>query len=374
MGKVFVSYSSKDSDFVSRLAADLRAAGLEVYWDFTISKPGDTWETRITTTLSHCEYLLVVLTPDSIDSRWVQREYLKADEKKITTIPILYKDCETPLTLQNLQRIDARAGRYPACLPVILRALGVEAGQEAVVVPHAPALEVGGIHFVKIPAGKFIMGSRPDNALADDAEKPQHTIELPEYHIARCPVTNAQYARIVGKSFTLPEDRQDHPVVSVSWRDAQAFVTLLNKKFHAKLPENTGFSLPTEAQWEKAARGENANEWPWGNAFSETRCNSSEDGVTGTRPVGTYSPWGDSPYGAADMVGNVWEWTHTLLQKYPYKHDDGREEEDVPGNRVLRGGCFSSSRSSTRCAFRYSFSPDVQNSYIGFRVCIVPVP
>ena len=77
-------------------------------------------------------------------------------------------------------------------------------------------------------------------------------------------------------------------------------------------------------------RGPSAYEWPWGNEFDESQCDLDERGRWGTTPVGAYSPQGDSPYGCADMAGNVWEWTHTLFMPYPYRADDGREDERVP--------------------------------------------
>ncbi len=130
--------------------------------------------------------------------------------------------------------------------------------------------------------------------------------------------------------------------------------------------------LPSEAEWEKAARGEYGNELPWGNEFDFNKCNSAERMKGGTTPVGTYSPQGDSPYNVSDMAGNVWEWCHSLYQPYPYKTDDGREDESASGRRVLRGGSFSNSQWFARCAYRSDDDPDIRSDALGFRVVVSP--
>ena len=201
----------------------------------------------------------------------------------------------------------------------------------------------GGIEFVRVPKGKFVMGSKDDNQLADYDEKPQHIVEIPyDYWLARYPVTNDQFATFVeatkyvttaekeggwspkeseyvkGLDWQHPlgsksglKDKGDHPVVQVSWHDGVEYAQWLNQKLRAEIG-NLEIRLPTEAEWEKAARGEYGNEWPWGNELGPARCNSAEGGTGDTTPVGAYSPQGDSPYGVADMAGNVWEWCHSL--------------------------------------------------------------
>ncbi|HLF27884.1 MAG TPA: SUMF1/EgtB/PvdO family nonheme iron enzyme [Anaerolineae bacterium] len=265
----------------------------------------------------------------------------------------------------------------------------------------------GGIEFVRVPAGKFVMGSKDDNRLAFDAEKPQYTVEIPyDYWIARYPVTNAQFAAFVeatqyvttaekeggwsGKDFEKGydwkhplgpqsdwQDKSDHPVVQISWYDAAEYCKWLNERLQKETGTPLGVSeleirLPTEAEWEKAARGEYGNEWPWGNEFDAARCNSVEGGKRETTPVGLYSPQGDSPYGAADMAGNVWEWCHSLFKPYPYAADDGREDESASGPRVLRGGAWISSGGLARCASRLDFHPDYRFVNFGFRVVVSP--
>ena len=131
--------------------------------------------------------------------------------------------------------------------------------------------------------------------------------------------------------------------------------------------------LPAEAEWEKAARGAYGNEWPWGNEFDPNKCSSAEGRKGGTTPVGAYSSvGGDSPYLCADMVGNVWEWTHTLLNQYPYDAKDGREDEASRGRRILRGGSFYYDRDRSRCAYRLNNIPDDRNNSFGFRLVVSP--
>ena len=245
--------------------------------------------------------------------------------------------------------------------------------------PSIPGVEIfAGIKFVRIPPGKFLMGSRDDNPLALETEKPQHTVEIPKtYWLGRFPVTNEQYAIYLegsGNKHDWVKDwkkRLDHPVENISWKDAMAFCDWLNNIFGEELPSGYAFRLPTEAEWEKAARGEFGFEWPWGNEFDANNRISSEGGKDGTTPVGAYSRQGDSPFGCADLVGNVWEWTHSLWKPYRYEANDGREDPKSVDNRVLRGGSFLSYRRLARCAYRDGFRPGDRDGYLGFRVGVL---
>jgi formylglycine-generating enzyme required for sulfatase activity len=247
---------------------------------------------------------------------------------------------------------------------------------------HRPAVpdrtgmqEEGGLKFMQVSDGKFLMGSRYDNKLADSYEKPQHIVELKDYWIGQFLVTNEQYAIFV-EATSQKHDRVkdwkkklDHPIVNVSWNDAQAYCRWLNETQSTGLLKDYVFRLPTEAEWEKAARGEFGFEWPWGNEFDKNKCNSSEGRRGGTTAVGAYSPAGDSPYGAADMVGNVFEWTQSLFKGYPY-FEDSCEDIKAKGMRVVRGGSWFNEKLNARCAYRSGLSSDDHNSGLGFRVVI----
>jgi formylglycine-generating enzyme required for sulfatase activity len=241
---------------------------------------------------------------------------------------------------------------------------------------------------ILIPAGEFLMGSDPEkdpHATAD--EQPQHTFYLPDYAVARTPVTNAQYAAFLQatgydppahwkilfwKKRWPPRGRQEYPVVRVSWHDARAYCQWLSGAT-GKL-----YRLPNEAEWEKAARGTDGRIYPWGDEWDPQRCNTVErNGQEDTSPVAAY-PQGASPYGLLDAIGNVWEWTRSLWGRklrqpeftYPYDPSDGRENLEAASDirRVLRGVSFFNDRQVARCAARYRYSP--YNSYVsvGFRV------
>ena len=156
----------------------------------------------------------------------------------------------------------------------------------------------------------------------------------------------------------------------MNWNGAQDYCEWLNRTYLEELPQGCIFRLAAEAEWEKAARGEFGNIWPWGNEWDSKRCNSSEAGSGSTSPVGAYSPHGDSPYGAADMAGNVWEWTNSLYKPYPYDFADGREDPKDTGTRVVRGGAFNNDRRFVRVGLPHLDHPGGLGSPQGLRVVV----
>ena len=228
-----------------------------------------------------------------------------------------------------------------------------------------------GMEFMYVPAGKFLMGSKNKNKIASSDECPQHTVDIPyDYWMARFPVTNAQYNQFKGKKFE--KEKENHPVLRVNWGDAMKYSQWLNQLLKAELPTGLFLRLPTETEWEKAARGGDGREYPWGNQFDQNKCNTIESGIGSTTPVGLFSPQGDSPYGCADMSGNVWEWTHSLHAPYPYKANDGRENGMSSELRAIRGGSFFIPSEFARCACRDGYLPVYGNRNNGFRITLSP--
>jgi formylglycine-generating enzyme required for sulfatase activity len=279
----------------------------------------------------------------------------------------------------------------PSVSSAAARVLGIESQREdAVSTPSAPPVAEPAaildslvietpikLELVRIPAGPFLMGSDPaKDKHAREREQPQHTLELPEFYMGKYPVTNAQYAVFVqatGRSKPrhwedgeVPSGKEDHPVVHVSWQDAVAFCTWLSRETGRE------FTLSSEAEWEKAARGTDGQIYPWGDdPPTPELCNFGQN-VGNTTSVGNYSPVGDSPYGCVDMAGNVWEWCRTKWES-DYKDYQGDDDLEGYARRVLRGGSFSCADSDVRCAYRYRIYPNLRRWYSGFRVVASPV-
>ena len=233
--------------------------------------------------------------------------------------------------------------------------------------------ELVGQQMLWVPPGGFLMGSdKSKHSGAGENELPQHSLYLPGFWIGRYPVTVAQWRDFVlGWEYDAADRRSylgadDHPAMIISWSDAMAYCDRL--RMRSGLP----VTLPSEAEWEKTARGTDGRIYPWGNNFDKNKCNSHESEINGTTQIGQYSPVGDSPYGCADMAGNIWEWTRSRYSHYPYDPDDGREELSYGGSRILRGGSFGNFSSDVSTTVRYGFDYSNREIYAGFRVVISP--
>jgi len=216
----------------------------------------------------------------------------------------------------------------------------------------------------KIPAGPFIMGY--DHRWPDEGPMHEETIEH-AYWMDKYEVTNEAYRRFVEATGrpspnhwiggTFPKGEERLPVVYVTWYDADAYCRWAGKR------------LPTEAEWEKAARGTDARLFPWGNTFDPKKANSPQSGIGHLMSVGSF-PQGKSPYGLYDMAGNAWEWTESWYLAYPGNtHPTVNYGEQY---KVVRGGSYVDC-SFYRCGLsapvfnRGFFKRETKNSGFGFR-------
>jgi len=216
---------------------------------------------------------------------------------------------------------------------------------------------------VEIPAGPFIMGN--NNGRQDEA--PAHEVDVLAFEIDKFEVTNADFARFVGATGyqtdaekmglsrtwrDAAEGKDNHPVVYVSWNDAVAYCKWVGKR------------LPTEAEWEKAARGTDERLYPWGNEYDSKKVNGQDSGIRGTTAVGSFAD-GASPYGVLDMAGNVWEWTSDWYEAYP----GSSYQSPYYGQqfKVLRGGGWFETADFLRTTTRNATSDTAANDDLGFR-------
>jgi formylglycine-generating enzyme required for sulfatase activity len=238
---------------------------------------------------------------------------------------------------------------------------------------------------VYVPAGDFIMGSD----VADVDERPQRRVYLGAFEIDEYEVTNVQYRRFLlatgrdapqrwaDRYVDLVPDRDPdwhngmhpageamYPVAGVNWQDATDYCAWVGKR------------LPTEAEWEKAARGSDGWVYPWGDTWDAGKANTRETGVGYTQPVGTY-PAGASCYGALDMAGNVWEWVADLYDREYYSYAPDRHPQGPSsgtGERILRGGAWDSSPDQARASYRNATHCFGHNFRAGFRCARSPRP
>ena len=206
---------------------------------------------------------------------------------------------------------------------------------------------------VLIPEGYFLMGTGGAASAGDADELPQTQVYLPAYYIDKYPVTNRQFMEFVLRAGYKPEGKwqeyfspgtADLPVRGVSWNDAAAYAEWAGKR------------LPTEAEWEKAARGTDGRTYPWGEDWSPTSC------LAATLSYELFtSEKAASPYGVMAMCGMLWQWTASAYAAYPFNPDSRGDK------RVLRGGCFSNGHNIVRCANRYAEAPNVMLNTFAFR-------
>ena len=265
--------------------------------------------------------------------------------------------------------------------------------------PDDPALG-----FVDIPAGPFTMGSDPAvdrRAFENERWSPRRTqgaVDLPTFAIGRYEVTVAQFQAFAADTgvAVAPESLRgapDHPVGSVSWPDALRYCRWLEARLREwpgtptilqrRLTDGWRVTLPTEAQWEKAARGSDGRVYPWGNEPPRGRANfggaapraggpgAADSTDAGPTPVGSFD-CPECPFDLRDMSGNVWELTRSPYEPYPYDETDDAANLETDALFVMRGGSFADPAANVRAAIRGGADPGARRPFIGFRVVLTP--
>ncbi|HUY78421.1 MAG TPA: SUMF1/EgtB/PvdO family nonheme iron enzyme [Ktedonobacterales bacterium] len=393
---IFVSHSHLDNDWCREFVATLTAADWDVWYDEKGLHGGAEWLNVIQAELSARPNFMPILTPDAWASKWVQREIGLAMLENKEIIPVLHTD--TPQAggfLKLIQWINVIGLPAPIAAAKVAQEMGYPLDRRDQPPPPPPddkrfPRRLASLGYTKrpngddiviipplcsVPAGPFLMGSdKRRDPQAQDNELPQHTVALAAYQIARYPVTVAEYAcavrvgalkdppKVLSLSWKIQLERFDHPVVNVSWNEAAAYAVWLAQTTRQI------WRQPTEAEWEKATRGTDGRVYPWGDAWDKTRTNTSDGGPGRTTPVGIY-PGGDSPYGAQDLAGNVWEWCSSLYKdRYPYNLAASETLDDSPNVRVIGGGSWSDDPRIARAAYRNWSTAGVRSSAVGFRL------
>ncbi len=392
--RLFVSHSTQDNDWCRELVAALKTAGYDVWYDEQGLTGGAVWIETLQREVQARDVFVIVLTPEAWASPWVQEEVRLALSTQRTILPVMLKPTPVAGFLLTRQWVNAADVDTATGVQRALAALG-----SPVVFPSAPApkqitpaphlvppllqqkgfigrvidgVEVITPPLIAIPAGPFLLGTNP-RLEPEEAEREEHQrqVDVAAFYIGKFPVTVAEYACALKVQDIRPPEawstqaaRPDHPATHISWKAALAYV--------AWLAQVTGepWRLPTEEEWEKAARGTDGRAYPWGSAWDPSRANTEERGPGDTTPVGSY-PAGASPYGALDMAGNVNEWCG-IPPDSPLFRPGAWTGEQPKSTGYLAGGGWDEDSSHARAAYRSQLLMGSQTDDTGFRLVRQP--
>jgi formylglycine-generating enzyme required for sulfatase activity len=421
MSDIFISYAKEDRPRAEAIAKALNDHGWSVWWDRDI-RTGETYRRVIENEIKGARSVVVLWSEHSVDSNWVHEEATLGMERNIL-VPALTDDVELPFGFRQIQTADLTGWEGDATAPAFLRLrsdiealIGAPVPDPVPVVaapagpgrrprwrwalaaaslaalvcagyliyrpptqprpPRPPSPQTNpkdGLPYVWIEPGEFQMGATPGDIDADTDEKPRHRVRITKgFWLGESPVTVAAYKRYAGDrpqlkmppapDFNPDWSKPDHPIVRVTWDEAQAFCAWAG---------GAGGGLPTEAQWEFAARGgKDGLKYPWGNRITPENANYRGSEWNGTSPVRHYPA---NAWGLYDMAGSVWEWTADWYDKDYYgtlPQDKAADDPRGPQSgtmRVLRGGSFGFVTWVLRAGYRGRYAPGYWDSYIGFR-------
>ncbi len=418
---IFISYARENELAAQRLAEAFEARGRSVWRDDKIAV-GARYREVIQEALNQSACVVVIWSKAAVRSDWVLGEADSGRQRGVL-VPVRIDDCEPGLEFRQLQTADLSGWKGELTAPEFLRVAqridallglsGAESNDPLVIAGKTPSrrkliaavssgavvlglvsawllarhdpplpasIVAGGVTMALVPAGEFQIGIAQAPAGHDH---PARMVELDAFYIDQFEVSNGHFARYVelfGDSRSARErctSAPTEPVCGVSWNTAKAYCEWLDKR------------LPTEAEWEKAARGTDNRHYPWGNAppaagtanFCDLRCASTllqdstkDDGFAAAAPVDAFAG-GRSPYGVYNMAGNVWEWVQdwyddSYHDRAPHTNPVNLRQADSTG-RVVRGGSWNSKAEFLRSDSRSWRSPDAPNDYVGIR-CAMP--
>ncbi|MDQ1353295.1 MAG: hypothetical protein QG657_3601 [Acidobacteriota bacterium] len=403
--RVFLCHASEDKAFASALHVHLKAAGLDPWLDKEKLRGGDLWDDMIQMVIKKEIDYFLVLQSKSLKKveGYVHKEIYEARERQKAfrpgycfIIPLIIDESGILEELEAFHAISIDSEYKIEELIRVIESDYKKRGESFERVETPPpadeepifvrGLKLKGwdvkknesdcweafyktydLTMIYIPPGKFIMGADDGK----DFEKPPHEVNLDGYWMGKYEVTFVQYDRYCAETGKKkPDDkgwgRENRPVIHISWDDAVVYCDWLSQK--------TGltFKLPTEAQWEKAARGTGGLVYPWGNEFDKNKCNSAESGLKMTSLVELYLA-GKSPYGCMDMAGNVWEWCADWYDKDYYKISPAKNPMGPAHGsvRVRRGGSCVNAVWFCRAVSRNGSSPAHRADHIGFRLMMI---
>jgi formylglycine-generating enzyme required for sulfatase activity len=390
MADIFLSYARVDRARVLPLVQALERRGWSVWWDLHIPF-GKSYAQVIEEELEAARCVVVVWSQTSVRSYWVNTEAAEGAHKGVL-VPLMIDAVRLPLEFRRLQTaylVEWQGAEsheeFDRVMQDVARLVGPAALQE----PPAPAGEVPvtpprnvapprvemptpladfpprlinsiGMEFVPIPAGEFLMGSND----GDDDERPVHTVQIGRpFYLGKYAVTQAQWEAVMGNNPSHFTGQPNRPVEQVSWDDVQAFIGKLNNK-----EGGTKYRLPTEAEWEYAARAGSTTAYSFGDdpgQLGEYAWYTDNSGGQ-THPVGQRQP---NAWGLYDMHGNVWEWVQDWYGTYAAEPVTDPQGPSSGSNRVVRGGSWYNDARFCRSACRSYAPPGHRRGVVlGFRL------